>query len=187
MYDVIVDDEYSNRVTTGTDHEVVVSTRFGSRVTAYDPHGIAIALGCRSAAAASANNLAIVVGEHSIARGEMGAWLVFVEQTGSDLQVVPIYIDDVVYLADTDYALVQGKVVNAHNIARAVSLLQSHFASVYPTNCPYWDTLIVAYKGKFCTLRVGESDICVQYEDNSITLDNDQLETVYLLVDMLIG
>ncbi len=79
MYDVTVEFADNSRVETRTSYMAVVNTGTASYAGAWDPHSVAMTLGIRGEASAAANSMAIAMGDHSTAYGDVGAWLILTE------------------------------------------------------------------------------------------------------------
>ncbi len=187
MYDVTVEFADNSRVETRTSYMAVVNTGTASYAGAWDPHSVAMTLGIRGEASAAANSMAIAMGDHSTAYGDVGAWLILTEQTDSGMRVVPVYIDGETYQAYSRYALHGGAVVNVDDIVRIQRKLQDHLVATYRIVAAHWDTLVVYGTKRSCTLRISGSHVYVQCNDKTVKISQEQLEAVYSLVDMLIG
>ena len=102
---------YSTAATSGFQSTAATSGYVSTATTSGD-YSVALANGADSTSEVTGNNsIAVAFGNNSKAKGILGSWLVLTEMNNGKLNVVSFEIDDVNYLSDTFYKLLNGKII----------------------------------------------------------------------------
>ena len=103
--------DYSAAATSG-DKSTAATSGYDSTAVTSGNYSVALANGINSTSEVTGNNsIAVAFGNNSKAKGILGSWLVLTEMNNGKLNVVSFEIDDVNYLSDTFYKLLNGKII----------------------------------------------------------------------------
>ena len=101
----------STAATSGYQSTAATSGDYSTAATSGN-YSVALANGADSTSEVTGNNsIAVAFGNNSKAKGILGSWLVLTEMNNGKLNVVSFEIDDVNYLSDTFYKLLNGKII----------------------------------------------------------------------------